>query len=276
MFRLVKYGTGAVKREISVFPYNSEMEREVLISSAIRGFEENGLTVKDIYFYFEENFKPFIEDVSEEEMKFLLFNLRGISVGEEIPQKISCKNCQKVTDSPLVIADLIKMPLSSDNDIKLNKVNFYFKDTFQNSKEEDYIFKVELREENIPQNLKGKIKVINSKDKTVIKDCIDNLSLEDYNSLLSFIKESRTYFEFFNIKTCPYCGTNIKIKMDSTEFVIENLSEDSLVSFYKSVSDMNYFGKFTKEDIYKMLPFERNIYSGLLQVQIEEYKNAHA
>jgi hypothetical protein len=63
--------------------------------------------------------------------------------------------------------------------------------------------------------------------------------------------------------------------MSSDKYVIDCLSEDSLVSFYKSITNLVYFGHFSKLDIDSMFPFERSIYNGLVQANINEYNNSN-
>lgn len=48
------------------------------------------------------------------------------------------------------------------------------------------------------------------------------------------------------------------------------ICEASLSNLYQFYSNMKYFGHYTINEIDEMLPFERDIYFGLLQKTIEE------
>jgi len=51
---------------------------------------------------------------------------------------------------------------------------------------------------------------------------------------------------------------------------VDVICESSLASLYQYYSNMKYFGKYSIFEIDDMLPFERDIYYGLLQKTIEE------
>ena len=53
------------------------------------------------------------------------------------------------------------------------------------------------------------------------------------------------------------------------------MSEDSLMTLYKSYNHLVFFGHYSKQDIDDMLPFERVIFIGLLNKTKEDLSNAN-
>jgi hypothetical protein len=48
------------------------------------------------------------------------------------------------------------------------------------------------------------------------------------------------------------------------------MSEDSLMSIYQTYNDLTFFGKYTKQDIDTLYPFERTILISLLNKTRED------
>lgn len=258
MFKTLEYGVGHFKKKFVLRPYTTKQELDILIACTLNE-EPNPyeiLTNLNGCISTSED----LQNLNGDEVKLLLLSLRSISVGESVEHKGKCPHCGKPYDTELALDDLFELENDS-GEIILNGVKFYIKD--------DEIFKIEAK-----SNLNG-IGLINSKDKTIIQDVIDNLSFEDYDQLLEFIKSSKMKFKFFNLIHCLFCSGEILINMSKNSYILDILSEDTLVSLFKSVADMVHFGKYTKEDIYKMYPFERNIYRGLLEAQLQEYKQTN-
>ena len=62
--------------------------------------------------------------------------------------------------------------------------------------------------------------------------------------------------------------------MNNDTFVISSLSEDSLISLYKTISNLIFHGQYTKTDIDNMIPFERSIFVSLLETNLKELQEA--
>jgi hypothetical protein len=277
MFKTLTYGVGQNKKTFEFKPYTSLHEREVLLSCTLNEFDEtgeNGINIEKILKSLEKFISPIDTVLSKNEIKVLLFSLRSISLGDEINNKIYCPHCSKVNDSPLNISTIILPNKNTSVDfIELNNIKFYFKDSYSDESDiSKLINRCEIRNKEI---LPKGICSSKTSDKQIIKEIVDNLSLEDYQKLLEFIDDTKVIFNLIYTLVCPHCKGLTRVDMSSEKFIIESLSEDSLVSFYKSVADLVYYGKYSKEDIYGMIPFERNIYFGLLQAQIEEYRQAN-
>lgn len=263
MFSKISYGNGNFKKSFIFKPYTSKDERELLISFSLNEekIDEEYLrkTLKFLSEFIDP--KPNIDELSINEVKLLLLKLRGISVGEEIPVSDTCPHCGQPDDFNLNLENLIQNgtvePIFERDDYKI-----ILKDTFIDSSEMiDYIYSINFNDQNL----------INSEDILLF---IDNMSPEDYDSLNEVINNFKVTFNFYNYIKCIKCGEEIKRKMESPLFISSIMTEDSLLSFYTTISDMVYYGKYTKQDIDSMFPFERNVLYGMLKTKIDEYNQA--
>lgn len=170
-----------------------------------------------------------IDSLTNDEKVAMLFKLREISVGEDVHLKFKCKYCSQGNENNLKISELIK---SSDiNNVKI-------KDKF-----------IEISEDNVQD---------------FIDLDTDNLDIEDYESIAREALNTVTKFNFKKPITCQKCNKDNYIRINNPEFVIDNLSEDSLISLYQTYNDLSFFGKYTKQDIDTLYPFERTILMSLL------------
>ncbi len=264
MFKTIKYGFGQGSRTIELIPYKSWQEREILLACSLNEEEFENTGVDKIFDYLKDNIiynKDYI--LSKDEKIYLLYMLRSISVGESINSTNTCPHCQKKFDAELPIDGFIIEPKNFNESLIFDDFTCYFKDTYTNSNIDEYFYKVVY---NI------------NKDEIILKDDIqnffDNINVENENTILNFIKENRTIFKFICKKKCKHCKEDFQIPMDSDTYVTSTLSEDSLISLYKTISNLNFHGKYTKTDIDGMLPFERSILVSLLETNLKELKEA--
>jgi hypothetical protein len=262
MFKIVEYGSG-IKKKFTLSPYTCKEEREIVISFTIN--EEN-LTDKNLRMTLEhlkgcikEDFE--VDELNIDEVKFLLLSLRSLAIGEECNIKNQCPHCKQAFDYVIDIGGMLNDSNCNEEYVKLDNFVFYFRETFNDNEMNDFISKIIFQEHSI----------INREE---INKIIDDLDFDDYDKLEEFVKNSRTIFNFKFIGKCQYCEEPISFNFGGVDFILKSLSEDSFVSFYKTISDIVYFGKYSKLDVDSMFPFERNILTGMLQKTIEELKNA--
>ncbi len=174
-----------------------------------------------------------INSLTEYEKIVVLYEFRKISVGEEIPLKYKCKHCQQVNEINLNIENNIK-----NNDIK----NTLIKDAFKPFKEEEI--------------------------EDFLTEDISEMDIDEYEILVQEIKDSVTQFNFIKSVPCIKCTKSNNI--DITDNLLDNMSEDSLMSIYQTYNDLNFHGSYTKQDIDSLYPFERTILIGLLNKTREE------
>lgn len=179
-----------------------------------------------------------ISTLSKDEKIAYLYKLREISVGEEVSVNFTCTHCKTKTDNTLNISNIIKDPIKAD----LEVIDQYEK----------------LTEDNIEQ---------------FINICTDDLDLEEFEMLFTRVEESTTTFNFIKPVICQACKKENKINISSDEFVIDNMSEDSLTSIYQTYNDMVVLGNYTKLDVDSFYPFERTIFLSLLNKTKEDQSN---
>lgn len=173
--------------------------------------------------------------MTSEEKIAMLYKYREISVGDEIHLKFKCKHCESGNDNTLSISNTI---------IPGNVTNELIKDQFKN-----------LTEDNLQDFLNVNI---------------DDLEIDQYEKLYKEVKDTVTKFDFRKPILCQKCGHTNHIKIDVPEFVVDNMSEDSLMSIYQTYNDLTFFGKYTKQDIDTLYPFERTILISLLNKTRED------
>ena len=170
-----------------------------------------------------------LSSLSDLEKTAMLYKLREISVGEDINLKFKCKHCNSGNENTLNIADIV-----TSSNIKNDNITDMF---------------INLTEDTLPK---------------FVNVDVDELNIDEYEDLLKEVKESITKFKFVQHAVCQKCGLENPIRIDEPNFVIDNMSEDSLPSMYQTYNDMTFFGKYTKQDIDSLYPFERVILVSLL------------
>lgn len=174
-----------------------------------------------------------IESLSEKEKIAMLFKYRTISIGDEIPVGYKCIQCKTPNEVGLDINDLI-----TDSNITNDKIKDQFK---------------EVTQDNLSEFL----------------NCdVDDLDLDEFETIFDEVKNSITKFNFVRTSNCIKCKQPNYIDIEKD--VVKYMSEDTLMSIYQTYNDLTFFGKYTKQDIDSLFPFERTILIGLLNKTREE------
>lgn len=174
-------------------------------------------------------------DISDDEKKVLLYKFREVSIGDEIDVKYKCDSCGHGNDAVLGATDFVIPSKRNDSDIKK-------------------IFKP-FSEDNMHE---------------YVDIDVDELDLDEYEELKQRIIDNQTSISFIKQARCGICNHPKKFNLGDTKYIIEIMSEDTLMTLYKTYNFLVYFGKYTKEDVDKMYPFERNIFVGLLNKTKED------
>jgi len=211
-------------RIVYLTPYNSKIERDILLYSSLS--EE--LTLDGCLNILKDNIQCDFE-LTDTEKIIILYKLRSISIGEEIPIRFVCDNCNAVNEQDINISNLVQDSNITDSLIK---------DSYK-----------ELTEDNFQD---------------FINIDIDELDIDKYDELYERTKNEITKFNLSEFKTCHKCKNSIKIDFSSIKYVIENMSEDTLISLYQCTNDLIFFSHYTRDDVENMLPFERTIFIELL------------
>lgn len=185
-------------------------------------------TLDDCLEILKDNIDTDYKNLTDNEKVILLYKLRGISTGESIPVQFKCKNkdCKAPNSQEIIVTDLF-----TKGTIENDKFDTLTDDNFQ-----DY---VDLD--------------------------IDELDLDEYDKLFEEIQNKKTKFNFIKQNKCHKCGTLHNFDISTPKFLIDNMSEDSLMSIYQSINNLVFFSHYNKEDVDNMLPFERTVLFGLLE-----------
>jgi hypothetical protein len=229
MRKVLKYN-GKV---ITLKPYSTIVERDLLL------YTSGDYDFNTLFNILTDNIEindPFsLDDLSFEEKKLIILELRQISVGEVFSFIRKCSNC----------GEKYETDVSFENTIEEGNLEDFNNIQLEEAFSTDYNDYVDFD--------------------------IDELNIDVYDALVEHINKNRTKFNFSAKSVCVHCK-NINIINLSTEHLVANLSEDTLANFYQTIASMVYYGHYTKQDIDNMLPFERTI---LLNILNEEIKKAN-
>lgn len=217
-------------RKFILEPYTTNIEKEILLTSS---FE-----VHDLDNVLELLGAKDYQDLSDDEKKVLLYKYREISLGDEIDIKFVCDECGQGQDGTIPANNFIVPGKRNDKDIKK--------------------LSIEFSEDNMELYT------------SLSQDELDDLDLDEYEALRQRIVDNQSSISFIKQCRCARCGAHKKFDIGSTKYIIEIMSDDSLMTLYKSYNFMVYFGKYSKEDIDSMYPFERSVLIGLLNKTKED------
>jgi len=100
-------------------------------------------------------------------------------------------------------------------------------------------------------------------------DIINTISIDKYNSLYSLLKENNK--KIFNPEftmTCVKCKHSVTRELNPGSIV----SKFSIANVYEQYLDISSYTSMTKADTDSMIPFEREIFMGLIQKKEDEKK----
>lgn len=212
-------------------PYTSSIEKDILIMSSFGIFDlDEVLRILDL----DENI---IKSLSQNEKKVMLYKYREVSLGDEIEIKYNCKHCNKTNETALIASDfVVKSKLNDPDILKIDK---------------------EVNEHNIADFLTSNVDLM-------------ELDIDEYEALIERVKDNQCKFNFIKSRHCMYCKGENLFDIGSEKYIIEQLSDHSLMTIYKMYNNMMVFGNISKADIDEMYPFERAIFIGLLNSTKEE------
>jgi len=218
---------------ITLISYNTLIERDLLL------YTSNDYEFETLMDLVKDNIivsPPYsYEDLSYNEKLNILLELRNGSVGEVFSFIKKCDKCGEKYEAEVSFNNVIEEgTLSSYKGMKVTEA---FSNDYNNYVDFD----------------------------------IDELDIDLYDELIKYIDDNKTKFNFKTMSKCDHCGYENEIEIKESHLV-ENLSDDTLSNFYQSISNMVYYGNYTKLDIDSMLPFERSIYLSLLNAEIKKAK----
>ena len=230
---MYKYPVEINGKKLLIHPYDTEKEKDLLIMSSFEIYDIDEI-LRVLGLEYSE-----LEKLTENEKKVLLYKFREISVGDEINVKFKCTYCKAPNETSISCTDLIQNN-HLDPDIK--------------------ILDDEVTDDNIKEFL------------YIEQEEIDNLDLDEYEKLLDRIKRNQVKYNFVKKCSCLKCKSENSFYIGDIKYIIESLSEDTLMSMYRTYNDMCMFGNYNKRDIDSLYPFERTILIGLINKTREDMK----
>jgi len=175
------------------------------------------------------------ESLSIDEQKIVLYKLREISVGDEVDVKFVCEKCGTPNEVTLDAKDFLKVSKRNDDDIK--KLN------------------ITVTDDNLSK---------------FVEIDVDELDIEDYEILKQRVTDNQDVISFMKDCDCFKCRAKKTFDLGSSKYIVEIMSDDTLMTLYRSYNYLTFFGDYTKQDVDSMYPFERSIFIGLLSASKED------
>lgn len=232
MKELLKYNN----RRIEITAYSGAIERNLVLYNYSRT-EESPAKLEDLLFILKDNIKSNIplNKLEREEIVYILYALRGISVSDSIPLNFDCPLCKNKFNLELGVNSILEA-----HDFKCTII-----DNIYSQKAEDYIpFWVSSRiEDNIPL----------------------------YDRLISYIENHKTKFNLIREVNCISCNSPYTLDLGDLSLLCKSFSSFDVLGFYNSINSLIYYGKCSADDLYNhLLPFERELLTSYIQTEIEK------
>ena len=220
-------------KSVVIEPYTTKTEKDLMVLAL-----SESCTLTDAMLTCGYS-KELVETLNRREMIGLLFKIRAMSIGEEINIKFKCKHCNKSSDTKINIDNLMTISPNYEDDHEIN-------DAF--------------------------INVLPSTINEFMDIDVDELDLDELDTVLERIKRHAVVFDFMKIYKCEYCFKDnlIPLEFMTDQKLIQYLSDSTANQLYKDYNSLVYYTKYSKLDIDSMYPFEREILTGLLNNTIEE------
>lgn len=231
---------------VKLSPISSQIEKAALEAQAIQ--EDEDVAFKHICQLYK-----IPENLSEDLKLACLLKVREISNGGDCLLKYKCPKCKQVTESVIMLEDMLDFSLF----VKIER--------FRDAKLKD------LNELNLqdPESIKMSDVFDYFEQRPELKNMQD---LEDVKDLALSLKARFPKFKHTMTSQCILCGFENLVDVNR-QFVIKSLSTHSIAAMYQVYHKLVING-FTKLDVDSMLPFEREIQSGLIDQAVQNLKNA--
>lgn len=228
---------------VKLSPISSQIEKAALEAQAIQEDE-------DIAFRHICKLYGVPENLSEDLKLACLLKVREISNGGDCHLKYKCPRCKRVTESVIMLEDMLDFSL-------FDKI-----ERFKDAKLKD-LSELDLQD---PENIKMSDVFDYFEQRPNLKN------MEDVKDLALSLKARFPKFKHTMTSRCILCDFENLVNVDR-QFVIKSLSTHSIAAMYQVYHKLVING-FTKLDVDSMLPFEREIQSGLIDQAVQQLKQA--
>lgn len=233
----------ATGESVNLSPISSQIEKAALEAQAIQEDEDIAFThICKLY--------GVPENLPEDLKLACLLKVREISNGGDCHLKYKCPKCNRVTESVIMLEDMLDFSLFD----KIER----FRDAKLKSLGD--LKSLELE----------KIKMSEVFD--YFEQRPDLKNMEDVKDLTLSLKARFPKFKHTLTSRCILCDFENLVNVDR-QFVVKSLSTHSIAAMYQVYHKLVING-FTKLDVDSMLPFEREIQSGLIDQAVQNLKNA--
>jgi hypothetical protein len=205
---------------IKISPWKTKTKKDFL--NIIRKKEKN-ISEDDIM---DVLIKPYIESndiyFSDDELQWILINLRNISVDNNIKFLIECGNCKKDIIIECKLLDLCEY---TENQYPIIKNNQTWKDI---NNLEEYKSSIQSYPDEFPKNIEMllHLEAIGDKRFNSIKERIEyfeNLDLESGNNLVKEYEDIKSNIKLFYKTKCSHCDYKSKYTFDEIPDFFEPL-----------------------------------------------------
>ena len=228
---------------VKLSPISSQIEKAALEAQAIQEDEDIAFThICKLY--------GVPENLSEDLKLACLLKVREISNGGDCHLKYKCPRCKRVTESVIMLEDMLDFSL-------FDKIERY-----KDAKLKD-LGELDLQD---PENIKMSDVFDYFEQRPNLKN------MEDVKDLALSLKARFPKFKHTMTSRCILCDFENLVNVDR-QFVIKSLSTHSIAAMYQVYHKLVING-FTKLDVDSMLPFEREIQSGLIDQAVQNLKQA--
>lgn len=223
---------------IKIEPYTVAQEKELLFLDTY--YPEYNDDILDAALDILKLDSKLYSKLSHDEKVILLYKYREVSVDEKFAIRCVCPSCKMPIETEISITNIVnKAELKSEFVIDLKRLPENEED-FQNN----FLTKYE------------------------------DLDIDTYENIYENISKYQTTNNFIRKFKCLSCGHESYINLNSNKMVISSLSESSIESIYNFYENLIFTGKWSKQDIDSLLPFERVIFSSLYNESVKKHNEA--
>lgn len=223
---------------IKIEPYTVAQEKELLFLDTY--YPEYDDDILDAALDILKLDSKIYSKLSHDEKVILLYKYREVSVDEKFAIQCVCPSCKMPIETEVSVTNIVKRAeLKSEfvRDLKRLPEN----------------------EEDFQNNF-----LINYED----------LDIDTYENIYENISKYQTVNDFIRRFKCLSCSHESYIDLNSNKMVISSLSESSIESIYNFYENLIFTGKWSKQDIDSLLPFERVIFSSLYNESVKKHNEA--
>ena len=223
---------------IKIEPYTVAQEKELLFLDTY--YPEYDDDILDAALDILKLDSKIYSKLSHDEKVILLYKYREVSVDEKFAIQCVCPSCKMPIETEVSVTNIVKRAeLKSEfvRDLKRLPEN----------------------EEDFQNNF-----LINYED----------LDIDTYENIYENISKYQTTNNFIRKFKCLSCSYESYIDLNSNKMVISSLSESSIESIYNFYENLIFTGKWSKQDIDSLLPFERVIFSSLYNESVKKHNEA--